>query len=464
MVEVVRSKHRHDAAHVEAVKAALAPLLRSDRTEPPATIPDPFGAGTLHVAVTRFGVGDDHGVLVAGSRNADFPTEQDRLLLGVGANQTAIVVQRRRAEEQVQEQREWLRVTLASIGDAVITTDTAGPRHLPELRRRGADGLDARRGGGQTAGGRVRHRQRGDPPPVENPVSKVLAGRASSSGWRTTRSSSPRTGRSGPSTTVPPRSGATEGEIVGCVLVFRDITEKKRAEAEVRASEVRFRTLFESMDEGFCVIEMLYDAEGPARRLPLPGSEPDVREAHRVQGRRRPDDPRVGARPRRPLVRDYGTGGGDGRADRFVNEAKAMGRWYDVYAYRVGGPGSRKVGVLFTDITARKQAEDDLRQMAEALEDADRRKDEFLATLAHELRNPLAPIRNGLQVMRLSTRQRRGRRAGPHHDGAAAGADGAAGRRPAGREPHQPGQDRTPQGAGGTGGGGATVRSKPAAR
>ena len=36
------------------------------------------------------------------------------------------------------------------------------------------------------------------------------------------------------------------------------------------------------------------------------------------------------------------------------------------------------------------------------LRDANRRKDEFLATLAHELRNPLAPIRNGLQVMRLS--------------------------------------------------------------
>ena len=47
------------------------------------------------------------------------------------------------------------------------------------------------------------------------------------------------------------------------------------------------------------------------------------------------------------------------------------------------------------DITERKRAE-------EALKEADRRKDEFLATLAHELRNPLAPIRNGLQVLRLA--------------------------------------------------------------
>jgi PAS domain S-box-containing protein len=49
---------------------------------------------------------------------------------------------------------------------------------------------------------------------------------------------------------------------------------------------------------------------------------------------------------------------------------------------------------IATDITDRKQAED-------ALKEADRRKDEFLAMLAHELRNPLAPIRNAVQIMRL---------------------------------------------------------------
>src|SRR4029077_281539 len=46
------------------------------------------------------------------------------------------------------------------------------------------------------------------------------------------------------------------------------------------------------------------------------------------------------------------------------------------------------------DITDRKRVE-------QALRDADRRKDEFLATLAHELRNPLAPIRNSLQILKM---------------------------------------------------------------
>ncbi len=56
-----------------------------------------------------------------------------------------------------------------------------------------------------------------------------------------------------------------------------------------------------------------------------------------------------------------------------------------------------------TDITEQKQAAEELRKLTAELSEADRRKDEFLATLAHELRNPLAPIRNGLEIMRLSS-------------------------------------------------------------
>ena len=56
-----------------------------------------------------------------------------------------------------------------------------------------------------------------------------------------------------------------------------------------------------------------------------------------------------------------------------------------------------------TDIHEQKQTAEDLRKLSAELSEADRRKDEFLAMLAHELRNPLAPLRNGLQIMRLSS-------------------------------------------------------------
>ena len=54
------------------------------------------------------------------------------------------------------------------------------------------------------------------------------------------------------------------------------------------------------------------------------------------------------------------------------------------------------------ELLARVGAHTDRKRAAEALKDANRRKDEFLATLAHELRNPLAPLRNGLQIIRMS--------------------------------------------------------------
>ncbi len=57
---------------------------------------------------------------------------------------------------------------------------------------------------------------------------------------------------------------------------------------------------------------------------------------------------------------------------------------------------------IAVDVTEQEAVDAALRESQQGLEDADRRKDEFLATLAHELRNPLAPIRNALQIMRLS--------------------------------------------------------------
>lgn len=55
-----------------------------------------------------------------------------------------------------------------------------------------------------------------------------------------------------------------------------------------------------------------------------------------------------------------------------------------------------------TDITDARRTAEELRKLSAELSEADRRKDEFLATLAHELRNPLAPIRTGLQVLGLA--------------------------------------------------------------
>jgi signal transduction histidine kinase/ActR/RegA family two-component response regulator len=60
---------------------------------------------------------------------------------------------------------------------------------------------------------------------------------------------------------------------------------------------------------------------------------------------------------------------------------------------------------IVRDITDRKRAEDELRELAASLSEADRRKNEFLAMLAHELRNPLAPISNAARALRMGGRE-----------------------------------------------------------
>ncbi|WP_193789098.1 hybrid sensor histidine kinase/response regulator, partial [Zavarzinella formosa] len=72
--------------------------------------------------------------------------------------------------------------------------------------------------------------------------------------------------------------------------------------------------------------------------------------------------------------------------------------WVRVTATVVRGSDGRpaRASAIIEDVTARIHAE-------AALKDADRKKDDFIALLAHELRNPLAPIRNGLQVIRLAS-------------------------------------------------------------
>lgn len=80
-------------------------------------------------------------------------------------------------------------------------------------------------------------------------------------------------------------------------------------------------------------------------------------------------------------------------------------RVYDYIFAPVFGADGEVVAVAGTtrDVTDRQAAEQMIRSHAERLAEADRMKDEFLATLSHELRNPLAPLRNGLEILHRTT-------------------------------------------------------------
>ena len=87
---------------------------------------------------------------------------------------------------------------------------------------------------------------------------------------------------------------------------------------------------------------------------------------------------------------------------REVTEVTLVDRWLHVAVDPVRNPQGAVRGALciVSDVTDRRRLEEELRRRAEELAIADRRKDEFLAMLAHELRNPLAPIRNCLEILK----------------------------------------------------------------
>lgn len=170
-----------------------------------------------------------------------------------------------------------------------------------------------------------------------------------------------------------------EGKVEKWAGMNIDIDARKQAEAALRESEDRFRKLFESIDEGYLLGEVLFDEAGSVADIRFLQANPAALQiaGRDFTGRRMRDiDPRY----EDYWFEAYGRVARTGEPLRAEQYSEPHGRWFDFRLSKVGPMHSRLVACVFQDITERKQSEE--------------RQQVLVAELQHRTRNILAVVRS----------------------------------------------------------------------
>jgi two-component system CheB/CheR fusion protein len=183
-----------------------------------------------------------------------------------------------------------------------------------------------------------------------------------------------------------------DGHVEGVVITFADITGLKRAEEDVR----RLATVVQDSNDAITV----HDFNGHTRVEPCRGAHVAIprAEAQALNA------VAVVPESRQPGI-THDQPGGHGRCvasietQRLTKDGRTLDVWLTVSVLH-DEAGSAALATTERDITDRLRDEQQLRYRAMRLQEADRRRTEFLAMLAHELRNPLAPVRNCAELVR----------------------------------------------------------------
>lgn len=314
----------------------------------------------------------------------------------IGFGQAARVAQSRTAES-----REVFRVTLRSIGDAVITTDIKGSVTYINNVGESLTGWSLEDALDQSLDRVFPIVNEVTRQPVENPAMRalregVVVGLANHTVLiRKDGSECPID-----DSAAPIRN--EQGHVSGCVLIFRDVTAQRLVELE-KANQLHTARLLASIVESSndaiigksldsiiqswnAAAERLFGytaAEAVGRHISLVIPPDRLAEEEEIIA-----NLRAGRR-----IEHYET-------ERVRSDGKRITVSLTISPIKDEFGNVTGASKIVRDVTDRRRLEDDLRRLAADLAKNDRRKNEFLATLAHELRNPLAPMSNMLEVVK----------------------------------------------------------------
>jgi PAS domain S-box-containing protein len=289
---------------------------------------------------------------------------------------------------------EQLRVTLASIGDGVIVTDHRG--HVASMNpvAETLTGAKAAQAEGQAHGEVFKIVDEGTRERVKSPVEKVLSGGRESGPANHTILVAPDGQERVIDHCASPIRGKS-GEVLGVVLVFREIGDRRRSDETQR----RLASILENSEDaiiGKSLDGTITSWNAGAERL-YGYSAPEVigkPSAFLTPGDRDSERSTILAGLKQK-----------GKVQSFETVRRAKdGRLIDVSLSMapIRDATGRIIGssTIARDITPQRRAAEEIRKAEEALREADRNKNAFLAVLSHELRNPLAPLLHALTILK----------------------------------------------------------------
>lgn len=158
------------------------------------------------------------------------------------------------------------------------------------------------------------------------------------------------------------------GEVIGAINCFYNVTERKQAEQALQTSEARYRQLYESIEEGFCIIQVVFDANKTAMDFVILEVNPSFEKQTGIVNARGQSMRSIALHHEDHWFEMFGRVAMTGESRRFEYPAAEFHRWYEGYAYRIGEACEGKVAILLNDITERKRTETKLRLLNDELE------------------------------------------------------------------------------------------------